>query len=198
MEDFVRWADLSELPRLRALMDGYDWRLQPGDLLRAPHHRHLPELHRTACGEYYTPDWLADVICDTLIDDEFISEQLKRYGAVREPLCVLDPACGSGTFLYHAARRILQSMPVRSSGMERREVERFVCSMIRGIDSCPAAVEMSRANLRRLLPHVAESEIAAYRGDPLLLPRPGDDAAAPAPASLSISKMSSGAAPPAG
>jgi type I restriction-modification system DNA methylase subunit len=49
---------------------------------------------RKKLGEYYTPDWLADVI---------VAE------TIRDPLNtrVLDPACGSGTFLFYAVRRYI-------------------------------------------------------------------------------------------
>jgi hypothetical protein len=47
-------------------------------------------------GEYYTPGWLAEQVVGT---------------AVTAPLNqrVLDPACGSGTFLFHAVRRYLDA-----------------------------------------------------------------------------------------
>ena len=49
---------------------------------------------RRRLGESYTPDWRAEAIVDA---------------AVPNPLeqRVLDPACGSGTFLFHAVRRYL-------------------------------------------------------------------------------------------
>src|SRR5690606_25384489 len=51
---------------------------------------------RHALGEYYTPDWLAEQVV---------------AGAVTDPLNqrVLDPACGSGTFLFHAVRAYVRA-----------------------------------------------------------------------------------------
>ena len=45
-------------------------------------------------GEYYTPDWLAARVVAAAVDAPL--EQT-----------VLDPACGSGTFLFHAVRRLV-------------------------------------------------------------------------------------------
>src|SRR6516225_10550453 len=45
-------------------------------------------------GEYYTTDWLAGRIVTATIDNPL-------------KLRVLDPACGSGTFLFHAIRHLI-------------------------------------------------------------------------------------------
>ena len=171
-EGFVQWVNMDEMDRLKAIIDRYNWRQHTGDILRSLYHHFIPEQHRKIYGEYYTPDWLAELMCQKVIDEGFISEQLGRYNSGGEVLHVLDPSCGSGTFLYHAARRILGSDPVRNSGMEKHDAVRFVCRMIRGIDIHPVAVEMSRANLKRILPEAADSDIAVYQGDALLINRP--------------------------
>ena len=171
-EGFVKWVDMDEMDRLRVIMDRYNWRQHTGDVLRSLYHNFIPEQHRKIYGEYYTPDWLAELICKETIDDDFITEQIGRYNSGKNPLHVLDPSCGSGTFLYHSAKRILDSDPIKNSGMEKHDAARLVCSMIRGIDIHPVAVEMSKANIKRLLPEVADSDIFVYQGDSLLIQRP--------------------------
>ena len=54
------------------------------------------ERHRL--GEYYTPDWLAEEIVSQVVTDPLAQR-------------VLDPGCGSGTFLFHAVRRYLAPQP---------------------------------------------------------------------------------------
>ena len=171
-EGFVKWVDMREMDRLQAIMDRYNWRQHTGDVLRSLYQDFIPEQHRKIYGEYYTPDWLAELLCGKVIDDGFVAEQLERYNAGRDVLHVLDPSCGSGTFLYHGAKHILESDPVKNSGMEKHDAAKFVCGMIRGIDIHPVAVEMSRANLKRLFPQVADSDIVVYQGDSLLVQRP--------------------------
>jgi len=54
----------------------------------------FPRPLRHALGEYYTPDWLADHVLD-------------QVGYTGQAGCrLLDPACGSGTFLVMALRRL--------------------------------------------------------------------------------------------
>ena len=61
------------------------------DILKGLYESLIDPAQRHELGEYYTPDWLAHRMC--LI-------------AIKHPLeqRVIDPACGSGTFLFHAIR----------------------------------------------------------------------------------------------
>lgn len=171
-EGFVQWVSPSEVPGLREVIERYDWHRHSGDVLRFLYHHYIREEHRKIYGEYYTPDWLAEKICIDVIDDDFITRQIIAYNSKKKMLWVLDPACGSGTFLYHAARRIAESEPVKNAGMEDHEITEFVCGMVRGIDIHPVAVEMAKANLHRLFPRVPDSSVGVYQGDSLLTPRP--------------------------
>ena len=57
------------------------------DVLKGLYESLVDPEQRHDLGEYYTPDWLAHRICAEVID-----EPLQQR--------VLDPACGSGTFLF--------------------------------------------------------------------------------------------------
>ena len=64
-----------------------------GDLLKPLYQSLFPRAVRHALGEYYTPDWLAEHVLD----------QVGYHGQAEARL--LDPTCGSGTFLLAALRR---------------------------------------------------------------------------------------------
>src|SRR5262249_27512476 len=64
------------------------------DLLKKLYHRLFPKSVRHDLGEYYTPDWLA----------EYLLDKISFSG--NPDLRLLDPACGSGTFLVMAIARI--------------------------------------------------------------------------------------------
>ena len=64
------------------------------DLLKKLYHRLFPKSVRHDLGEYYTPDWLAEHLLNSLGYDG------------NPDVRVLDPACGSGTFLVMAIARI--------------------------------------------------------------------------------------------
>ncbi len=64
------------------------------DLLKKLYQQLFPSSVRHDLGEYYTPDWLAEHVLDQL---DYIGDPDKR---------ILDPACGSGTFLIMAINRV--------------------------------------------------------------------------------------------
>lgn len=104
----AKWTDM-----LFETVYDYDWRGRGRDVLRDVYESVIKREHRKAFGEYYTPDWLAQVVVAEVLDDEWcelaVSAALESGDAPLQGVGVLDPACGSGTFLYHAARRILNS-----------------------------------------------------------------------------------------
>ena len=61
-------------------------------------------VNRKEQGIYYTPTWVVDYIVKFAIE-----EALRRKGARAEKLRVLDPACGSGTFLLRAFDHMMRA-----------------------------------------------------------------------------------------
>lgn len=175
LRGFAGWAAASpgDVCALGDIVGRYDWRAGRGDAMRQLYMGLVPAGQRRAHGEYYTPDWLAERVCLDVIDDEYVAEQLRLFEEGRPVEGILDPACGSGTFVYHAARRLLDSGPVRESRLGRGGAAGFVRAMVRGIDIHPVAVEMAAANMRRLLGGAGPAGIQVFQGDSLLIGHPG-------------------------
>ena len=171
---FVGWVanDHEEMLSLQKTIDSYEWHATQGDIMRSLYMGFVPVEQRKSYGEYYTPDWLAERICSEAIDDHYIEEQLDNYTHNRPLHPILDPACGSGTFVYHAARLVLNSSPVQRSELTKRQKSDFTCQMVYGIDIHPVAVEMSIANMHRAIPDVAGTKLNIYQGDSLLAKNP--------------------------
>ncbi len=111
------------------------------DILRAKYHALIPKQARHGLGAYYTPEWLADYLLETL---KFpVSE------ASLAPQRVLDPTCGSGTFLVVAIRRLLSE--AQSSALTHNERIQLVLGYVVGIDINPIAVLAAKSNLIFLL-----------------------------------------------
>jgi hypothetical protein len=93
--------------RMFEVAERYDWRTRSRDVLRTLYQDMVPPEQRQAFGEFYTPDWLAEMLVEELLDDDWLRESVESASS-GDPrgIGALDPACGSGTFLYHAARRI--------------------------------------------------------------------------------------------
>jgi len=99
---------------------------------------------RHKLGEYYTPDWLADLLLDEVGYDGNPNKRL------------LDPACGSGTFLILAIKRIREY--AEEHFLDKRELIRNIIKNVRGIDLNPLAVLASKANYI-----IALSDLLRYR-----------------------------------
>jgi hypothetical protein len=83
-------------------------------------------------GEYYTPDWLA----------ELTLERLDYKGGK-----ILDPACGSGGFLFAAINAL------RQTGLKGKRLVANALENVIGIDVHPVAVLMAKANMLLALRH---------------------------------------------
>jgi hypothetical protein len=129
------------------------------DVLKILYESLIDRDERFRLGEYYTPDWLA--------------AKMVRH-AVDRPLeqRVLDPACGSGTFLFHAIRNFLREAEGADMQPPLRAAE--VCAHIAGTDIHPVAVIIARVTyLLALAPALGfrsgALSIPVYLGDALQL-----------------------------
>jgi len=102
------------------------------DLLKEFYSSLVDEQIRHDLGEYYTPDWLAQHLLD-------------RAGYDGNPgVRILDPACGSGTFLVESICRAKEKCA--EAGMSQLATLDTILSNVKGIDLNPLAVISARAN----------------------------------------------------
>ena len=99
------------------------------DVLKALYESLIDPAQRHDLGEYYTPDWLAAKLVARAIDQP-LSER------------VLDPACGSGTFLFHAIRRLLAA--ASAEGWSASRTMDACAAQVRGLDVHPVAIIIAR------------------------------------------------------
>ncbi len=170
--DFFTWpAEVGGLPFLRTLahrIAKFNWRDAPANIGAVLYESIIPAEERRQLGEYYTPHWLARTMVKELIDDP-LNQQ------------VLDPSCGSGTFLAEAiAHFISAAMPEGGTPKEHpHTLLRKLRANVTGIDIHPVAVHLARAAwtlaARPVIQAAAESgysddlPIPVYLGDALQL-----------------------------
>ena len=106
------------------------------DLLKDLYHRLFPQKLRHALGEYYTPDWLAEFTLEEVCD-------LSGYDG-NPARRVLDPTCGSGTFLVEAIK--LARKYARDNKVDPDMARALITRNIVGFDLNPLAVLTARAN----------------------------------------------------
>jgi len=137
------------------------------DLLKNLYHSLLPREIRHDLGEYYTPDWLAEHVIRQTLGDADLGDGNKR---------VLDPSCGSGTFLVLLIKFIKERAQKRQLTPEHT-LEMILQNVV-GFDLNPLAVIASRTNyllaLGDLLQHRKDDiDIPVYQADSILAPSRG-------------------------
>lgn len=150
--DFFDWV--LEVPGgegfIRSLarrLSRFDWSAVEHDVLKVLYESVITSDVRKALGEYYTPDWLANRVVQEVVTDPLNQR-------------VLDPSCGSGTFVFYAVRRYLEAAD--AAGISLAESMNTVSSRVMGIDLHPVAVALARVTY--LLALGRERLTAADRG----------------------------------
>ena len=164
--DFFAWP--AEVGGERWLTDiagrvsRFDWQDTEYDVARILYQSVMPAEDRRRLGEYYTPDWLAQRIVDAAVTDPLTQR-------------VLDPACGSGTFLYAAVRKYIEA--ARASGRASSRIVEGLQGAVMGVDVHPVAVHLARATwtlaardvIEEMDRGVEDLTIPVYLGDSLQL-----------------------------
>lgn len=134
----------------------FRWSDANSDVLKVVYEGLIDPDTRHDLGEYYTPDWLARRIVQTTIEDPLKSR-------------VLDPSCGSGTFLFHVIRQIFRV--AQKEGVSAAETVEVCTSNVIGLDIHPVAVVFARVTyLLALQPIIrlaepCEISVPVYLGD---------------------------------
>ena len=132
----------------------FDWQKNPGDLAAILYQNTITPEEREQMGEYYTPPWLTKSITEELITDPASTK-------------VLDPACGSGTFIASAVQHIIantQHMPPKQRLAKLQE-------NVAGIDLHPVAVQLAKATwVINSHPVIMDARNAGQGGEEIVAP----------------------------
>ena len=150
-EDFFSWVGRNPAititqriaPSLVNLLLTYNLRELSEDVLKELYQSLVDPRDRHDLGEYYTPDWLAVRMCEKLLAESGEDS-------------VLDPSCGSGTFLYHAILHKRKHLPAT-----RKSLETILGNVV-GIDIHPLAVIVAKINVL-----LALGDLFQKRGGPI-------------------------------
>ena len=159
--DFFAWPDEvgghDLIQALARRVARFDWLHAPPDIAAILYETVIPPEERRTFGEYYTPNWLARTMVQELVTDPLNQR-------------VLDPACGSGTFIAEAISHFLAAAaspsppangvtddaentpsPLAGEGwsesvnLDPKEIIDRLRENVIGIDVHPVAVHLARA-----------------------------------------------------
>lgn len=146
--DFFNWVLSAEhgqafIRHLIRRIAAFNWHNVEHDVLKVLYESIINPATRKSMGEYYTPDWLAEGIVTK---------------AVTKPLeqKVLDPSCGSGTFIFHTVRHIIRA--AAEAGWENRKIVSHLEEHVFGLDLHPVSVLLARVTYLLALGEVLRGE----------------------------------------
>lgn len=108
----------------------FDWEKAQHDVLKHLYESIVNASTRKTLGEYYTPDWLAAAVIERTLGGDILGKR------------ILDAACGSGTFVFHATRRYLAAAD--AAGYDSIDAINEVQSHVFGLDIHPVSVALAR------------------------------------------------------
>lgn len=161
-DDFFHWVhadpffnDLKPMFReIARRIQEYDFRDVSEDILKGVYQELIDLDTRHALGEYYTPDWLCEKVVAAL--------------PIEAGSRILDPACGSGSFLRASVARLKAINPKASAEM--------LSAQVAGIDIHPLSVQIAKTTMLLALGkrvHAAKHPIVLriFLANSLLVPR---------------------------
>ncbi len=133
-DDFFSWVTFCNkgndlIKQILSHIKRFDFSTIKADILKNLYEGLIRQEQRHKMGEYYTPDWLAEKICK-----ETIKKPLEHR--------VIDPSCGSGTFLFHSIKLLIKT--AKKNNISSKKTIGLICEKITGIDIHPVAVIFSR------------------------------------------------------
>ena len=148
--DLFTWptevGESAYLQEIARVIEQFDWKQNPTEVAPTLYQNVITQDERKRLGEYYTPRWLAREITETVVNDP-LSQR------------VLDPSCGSGTFIATAVERILEHAKELTAAEKLRKLQENVV----GIDIHPVAVQLAKTTW---VMAAADTILAAREEDP--------------------------------
>ena len=163
-EDFFAWIARDKVhntlvaltQRVSTLLEKYHLDEISEDVLKSLYQELVDPETRHDLGEFYTPDWLADRV---------VHHALKE----NPEASVLDPSCGSGSFLYFTIRYKRERL------RDSKETLNHIRDTVVGIDIHPLAVIIAKTNYLLALgelvrKRVKDFHIPVYMANSLMIP----------------------------
>lgn len=148
-ESVFDWAHEGDGELSRSLLrvfyrlNAFDFRQITGDILGNLYERFLDPKSRKEMGEFYTPQFVVDYI-------------LGAIGFAENPGPILDPACGSGTFLLGALELAIEYFLAK--GIQYRDAITQAVGLVHGLDMNIFAAFISQLQvIWHLFPHLRKA-----------------------------------------
>jgi len=166
-EDFFTWILEPEVKdkvadafyEVAKALAKYDLKNVDEDFFKEIYEEIVERSQRHRLGEYYTPEWLAELT---------IKEALQYFNNTEKIPKILDPACGSGTFLQGAIKILKRKLEGKENALET------ILRSVVGVDINPLAIIIARANYILALGELLKAgiNVPVFLADSIKIPKP--------------------------
>ena len=167
-DDFFTWTMFFTIRKQSSIifekilrdLEVYDLEQMNEDVLKELYQEMVRPEVRQQLGEFYTPDWLAEKMVRQVLDDD-------------PQKSVLDPSCGSGTFLFKTI--LFKIEKLKKSGMNESDILSHILENVIGFDIHPLAAHIAKTNYVLALKGLINSRkgtmtIPVYLSDSIKIP----------------------------
>lgn len=147
LHDVSPWLDIF------VFIKKYDFANVRNEIFGYVYENYLKEVYeKKKWGQYFTDPAVVNFMLDQVgYNKKTIRERMDNDPA-GEHISLIDPACGSGTFLYNATDRVMNAVP-NGSEASSKKVEKLINGNIFGLDITEFPLYLAEMNiLMRLLP----------------------------------------------
>ncbi|MFY7786680.1 MAG: N-6 DNA methylase, partial [Thermoflexibacteraceae bacterium] len=122
---------------------------------------YLKQLYNENLGQYFTPP----AVTDFMLEQVGYTGKTLLKNSQEDKISIIDPSCGSGTFLYSAVRNIVESIENNKETVEKlrtlqgaalsKYIENLVCENVFGLDVAEFPLYLAEMGIiMRLLPFI--------------------------------------------
>lgn len=133
------------LKTLLRRFDNYNFSSINRDIFGEMYQRCLDRDKRKRLGSYYTPPTIINILLD------YVGFRTEEHNIKDREQLVVDPACGSGTFIRETTNRVLNALKDVgydfTDNDDLDEAVNIINDKIRGLDIDPFAVQLAQSNL---------------------------------------------------
>ena len=148
-----RLADVSPWLDIFIFIKKYNFANVKNEIFGYIYENYLKELYEdTKKGQYFTdPEVVNFMLKQIGYDSEGVKNRLKEKPE-NDYISIIDPSCGSGTFLYSAVNQIIEAIP-NGSEQTSKKIEEIIDENVFGLDIAEFPLYLAEMNiLMRMLP----------------------------------------------
>ncbi len=148
LHEVIPWLDIF------VFVQRYNFANIQNEIFGFIYENYLKQLYDEKLGQYFTSPEVTDFMLEQI---GYFDAKLKK-SIEKQQISIIDPSCGSGTFLYSAVRNIIDTFSTNTA-TESKKIEQLVTNNVFGIDVAEFPLYLAEMSIiMRMLPIIINEE----------------------------------------